>query len=320
MDVVWLAVLILMLGGWSLLDGFVIGTGMLLPRLSGTPAGRRRVLTGIGPFFLANEVWLIATIGILTGAFPVFETRLLSGCRSVVVLMLAAWIARDAAIWFRSRRPSDRWRDLWERVLAVACVCFALAFGLLIGNILEGLPGADQGSGFLDVVNPFTLLCGIATVLLFALHGATFVALRVPGEPAERATKLAAVLVRPALIAVALAAVVGAVSGGVRDAVGRPVPAIALVLLGLAVGALAARTAGKRPGRAFALTAVAAATPALVALAGTGSAVQESIGDADSLALLSGIALPVLPVLLLAQAWMWWTFRHPVGERSVVFF
>ncbi|GII80960.1 cytochrome c oxidase assembly protein [Sphaerisporangium rufum] len=319
MDVVWLTVLILMLGGWALLDGFVIGLGMLLPRLADDAAGRRLVLTGMGPFFLTNEVWLIAAAGVMTGAFPEFESRLLSGCRPIVIIMLAGWIAKDAATWFRSRRDSDRWRTTWERVLAVACACFAFAFGLLLGNITQGLPGAAAGSGFFDLFNPFTLLCGVATVLLFALHGAAFVAVRVPQAPGDQARRIAAALVRPALGAVALAVVAGAFSGDVRGAVSW-LPALAFLVAGLAAVVGAGRAVTARPGRAFALTAAGAVAPVLAALAGAAPAVLHGAADAASLSLFAGMALPVLPVMLLAQAWLWWTFRHPVGPRSPVFF
>ncbi|WP_433254635.1 cytochrome d ubiquinol oxidase subunit II [Streptosporangium sp. CA-135522] len=319
MDVVWLAVLTLLLGGWSVLDGFVLGLGMLLPRLGATPAERRLVLTGMGPFFLPNEVWLIAGAGVMTGAFPHFETDLFAGCWPVVVALLASWIARDAAVWFRSRRESDGWRTWWDRTLAVASLCFALAFGILIGNLVQGLPGPGERS-FLHLINPFTLLCGLSVMLLFALHGAVFVALRVTHAPGERAQEIATALVRPTLLAVALTVVVGAVSGQVRAALDLPVPALVLAVLGLVAVALAGQVLVKRPGRAFALTAVGAGMPGLVALIGGASALLEGAGDAASLTLFARMGLPVLPVILIAQAWSWWLFRHRVGERSVVFF
>ncbi|WP_214410555.1 cytochrome d ubiquinol oxidase subunit II [Sphaerisporangium fuscum] len=319
MDVLWLTVLVVILGGWSVLDGFVIGLGMLLPRLADGPVGRRLVLTGMGPFFLPNEVWLIAAAGVMTAAFPHFEANLLSGCWPIVIAMLASWIAKDAATWFRSRREPDQWRTFWDRTLAAACLCFALSFGLLVGNILEGLPGAG-GREFLRLFNPFTVLCALATALLFALHGASFVALRVPGAPAERARRLAAMLLRPALAALALAAVAGVLWSGVRDAVVWPVPALVLLVAGAAAVVLSGRAATARPGRAFALTAIGAATPVLVALTGLGATVLKGGTDAASLSAFASMAVPVLPVLLLAQAWLWWTFRHPVGDRSPVFF
>lgn len=313
MDVLWLLALGLLLGGWFALDGFSLGLGMLLPALGRDTAERRRVITAMAPFFLANEVWLVAFAGVLIAAFPAVEASLLTGFYPVVIALIVAWLARDASVWFRSRRPSSRWRRRWDGVLATASVAFAASAGVFLGNAAQGIP--DPGARP-NLLNPYAVACGATAVAVFALHGAAFVAVRTNGEPRERARRIARYLVLPVLglllIVVAGLAVIGA------DA---PLPALLLGGAGLSavvLAGLALRTG--RDGRAFAATTVAAASLPLTVGAGVAAGLLGGAADPVTLARLAVIALPVVPLVLAAQAWLWWVFRHRVDESSVIFF
>ena len=78
MELAWYALLGAFFAGYLVLGGYDYGVGLLLARRT-TPAGRRAALNAVGPFFLGNEVWLVAAVGILFGAFPTLEGELLSG-------------------------------------------------------------------------------------------------------------------------------------------------------------------------------------------------------------------------------------------------
>lgn len=110
MDILWLGVLALLLIGYFALEGFDIGLGMLLPVLGRTRRDRDRIVAAMAPFVLANEVWLVAAIGVLFGAFPSLEGRVLFGLYPVVVALLVSWILRDAGLWFRRRLDGPAWR------------------------------------------------------------------------------------------------------------------------------------------------------------------------------------------------------------------
>ncbi len=313
MDVLWLLILGLLLGGWFVLDGFSLGLGMLLPALGRGTAERRRVITAMAPFFLANEVWLIAFAGVLIAAFPTVEASLLTGFYPAVVALIVAWLVRDASVWFRSRRPSSRWRGRWDRVLAAASAGFAAAAGVFLGNAAQGIPQGNTGQNLLD---PYALLFGATVMAMFALHGAAFVAVRTTGESRERARRIARRLALPVLglllILVAGLAVAGA------DA---PLPAFLIGGMGLvatALGGLALRRG--RDGRVFAATAAAAASLPLMVGAGLAPGLLEGAADPVTLRRLAVIALPVVPLVLAAQAWLWWVFRRRVDERSAIFF
>lgn len=313
MDVVWLLAVGLLLGGWFALDGFSLGLGMLLPTLGRDTTERRRVITAMAPFFLANEVWLVAFAGVLIAAFPEVEASLLTGSYPIVVALIVAWLVRDASVWFRSRRPSRRWRARWDAVLSAASVAFPAAVGILVGSLAQGVPvgGARPGS-----LTPYAVACAATVVALFALHGAAFVAVRTTGEPRRRARRIARRLVLPVL-GLLLALVAGTVVAG-ADAL---LPAFMSGGAGLAALALGGLALGRgRDGRAFAATTVATASLPLMVGAGVASRLLAGAADPVTLGRLAVIALPVIPLVLAAQAWLWWVFRHRVDEHSVVFF
>ncbi|MEV0583970.1 cytochrome d ubiquinol oxidase subunit II [Nonomuraea sp. NPDC050310] len=193
--------------GYLVLGGADIGVGMLLPYLGRTSGERREVIAAIAPFFLGNEVWLVATAGVLTGLFPTGEGELLSGNYAVVVGLLAAWVVRDMGLWLRGRLSGATWRLVWDGAIVAGSWGLAISLGLLLGDALVGLGG------------PVALLPGLLVALLLAVHGLAFASLRLRGELRERASVLAgrsAGWRAYALTSAALAALVVIAGGAVR--------------------------------------------------------------------------------------------------------
>ncbi|PSL06676.1 cytochrome d ubiquinol oxidase subunit II [Haloactinopolyspora alba] len=321
MDTVWLLTLGVMVTGWFVLDGANLGLGMTMRAVGGDGVGRRLVLTALGPFLLAGEVWLVAAAGVLIGAFPGLEKDLLGAFYPLVVALVVTWILRDAGVWFRSRLPGDVWRDGWERVVVLAGGGFAFVWGLLLANVVQGVP-RDGGPGVETLVGPYSLLWGVTMVAVFAVHGAAFAALRLPDRLRTRAHGVAGragAVVPPLVLAVAAATPLA------RTQVARPVPAfavaaVATVAATLAVVLLRRGDVRHRPGRVYACTAVTAACAPIAVGVGTTPRLLEGAAGPRTLDLLAAIALPAVPVLIAVQAWMWWLFRRRVGEGSAVFF
>ncbi|MEV0381364.1 cytochrome d ubiquinol oxidase subunit II [Nonomuraea sp. NPDC050643] len=311
MDVVWLLVVGLLLAGWFGLDGFSIGAGMFMGALRQDPPARRRVIAAVGPFFLANEVWLIAFAGTLAVAFPDTEARLFTTLFPTVVVLIAAWLVRDMGMWFRSRRPGRRWQTRWEAIMAGASVVFAAAAGLFLGNAAQS-PG-EEG---IFVLNPYALLSALAVVALFLLHGAAFLAARATGELRERARQVAG---RVALPVVALLALLIATAPLVVDGV-TPI-ALLLGALGpvAAAGAWLALRKG-RDGLTFVATTVATVSVPFAAGALTAARLLQEVAEPSTLQRITIVLLPSLPLLIAAQAVLWWIHRHRLSERSVTFF
>ncbi|WP_406074912.1 cytochrome d ubiquinol oxidase subunit II [Micromonospora sp. NBC_01638] len=334
MDLAWYALLGLFFAGYLVLAGYDYGVGLLLAR-SGGPAGRREALTALGPFFLGNEVWLVAAMGILFGAFPVLEGELLSGCYPAVAGALVGVILVTAGVQLRSRPTDERIRARWDRVVMIGSALAALGWGVVLAALLQGVPLQADGhvAGVSHLATPFAAAAGLAMVTLVAVHGATFLTLRLSADAAAVVGRTARRLVPVALTAVALATIVGLLSSRVRDAVQRPAVAVLLpVLLAAALLAARAALAWRRPGWALVATGASLALP--VALVGAALwpyvlvsttdpsaslAVADAAASAPTLRLLGWLTLPLLPVLLGFQAMCWWVFRGRTDGRAPVY-
>ncbi|MGW4799914.1 cytochrome d ubiquinol oxidase subunit II, partial [Nonomuraea sp. NPDC004297] len=165
--------------GYLVLAGADIGVGMALPYLGRSGGERREVIAAIAPFFLGNEVWLVATAGVLAGLFPKLEGELLHGNYTVVVTLLLAWVVRDMGLWLRGRVPGPRWAAFWDGAIVAGSWGLALSWGTLLSHVLIGLQG------------PVALLPALVLAALFLTHGLSFASLRLRGSLRERAAVLA---------------------------------------------------------------------------------------------------------------------------------
>lgn len=328
----WVALLALLLFGYFVLEGFDFGLGMLLPLLGRDHAERQLVISAMGPFFLGNEVWLVGIAGFIAGVFPFLDGPLLAGLYPLIVILLVSWIVRDAGVWFRSRWPSALWRAFWDGTIVAGSVGLALNWGVIIGNLVQGLPVSADGTVRPDPVGLFNLpalLCGCALAALFTVHGATFVALRLEGHLRARARRLQREALPLALVLV-VAASVGLVPG-IHPFVNRSLllgVALAVPLL-LSIGSWVAL---RRPGLAFGCTAAAAGLPVLalgapfpvilVSNVGVrGLTVARVLAGTATLDVLRWFVLIVILVVLCYQAASWWAFgRRQASGRMPVFF
>lgn len=193
LEIAWYALLGLLLAGYFVLGGFDYGVQMLQPALGEGERGRRSMLGALGPFFLGNEVWLVAFAGVLFGAFPFLEGTLLSGLYPLITAIVLGIVIGNAAVQLRSRPVSAWARRIWDALVVIGGVVPAVAWGLVIGVLLGGVSLGAGGSFALvgsDLLTPFVLLCAGTTGVLFAAHGATFLALRARGRLAERAAEI----------------------------------------------------------------------------------------------------------------------------------
>jgi cytochrome bd ubiquinol oxidase subunit II len=180
----WFLLVGVLLVGYAILDGFDLGVGMLLPFAKGD-TNRRVLLNAIGPVWDGNEVWLVVGGGALFAAFPDVYATVFSGFYLPLMLLLAGLIFRAAAIEFRSKEPGRRWRAFWDGAFCAASVVIALLLGVALGNVVLGIPvDADKEytGGFFNLLNPYALFCGVATVTLFAMHGAIYLVMKTEGE------------------------------------------------------------------------------------------------------------------------------------------
>lgn len=184
LNIVWYVLFVIIISGYLILDGFDLGVGILHLSLAKTDHERRIILNSIGPIWDGNEVWLVVGGGVLFAAFPLVYASLFSGFYIAMMLILLVLILRTVAIEFRSKRPGRTWRTIWDATFALSSMLIALLFGVAFGNIISGVPlDAQQNiyTSFLGLLSPFTLLVGITTVAMMAMHGAIYLTMKVEG-------------------------------------------------------------------------------------------------------------------------------------------
>lgn len=204
---IWFAIWGVAWAVYFMLDGFDLGIGMLLPFLGKSESDRRIMINAMGPFWDGNEVWLLTAGGVTFAAFPRAYAVMFSGLYTPLMLLLFALIVRGVTFEFRGKIASPAWIRLWDRALVLGSFVPALLLGVAFANIFAGLPidgeGVFQGN-LLSLLGPYGLAGGVLFVLLFAVHGALWLATRSEGDLQARAVTAAKALYLPAAAAAVL--------------------------------------------------------------------------------------------------------------------
>jgi cytochrome d ubiquinol oxidase subunit II len=324
---VWFALIAVLWMGYFALEGFDFGVGMLMPVLARNETERRVVINTIGPVWDGNEVWVLVAGGATFAAFPEWYATLFSGFYLPLLLILLALIVRGVAFEYRAKRDDDRWRAQWDLAIVVGSLLPAVLWGVAFANIVRGVP-IDEDLEFtgslLTLLNPYGLLGGLTTLLLFLTHGAMFLALKTDGDIRHRARALAVRLgVATAAVAVVFLAWTQAETGSASSAVLFVVAALALV------AGIVAAYAG-REGWAFLgtfltiLLAVAGLFTALfpdvmpTTLAdGVSLTTSNAAATSYTLGIMTWVAVFFTPIVLLYQGWTYWVFRRRISVHHI---
>ncbi len=184
----WFVLLMFLLMGYAILDGFDLGVG-ILHLFSRDDAERRIVLNSIGPLWDGNEVWLVTFGGALFAAFPEAYATLLSAFYLPVMIVLLGLVGRAISLEFRSKSKAKIWRSYWDVSFFLSSFTVTFLFGVALGNVVRGIPlGADHeyAGNLLGLLNPFALSVGALAVAGAAMHGSIFLYLKTEGELAKR--------------------------------------------------------------------------------------------------------------------------------------
>lgn len=188
LNTVWFVLIGVLFTGYAMLDGFDLGVGAL-HLFTKKDEHRRILLNAIGPVWDGNEVWLVVGGGALFAAFPNVYATVFSGFYFAFILLLVALIFRAVAIEFRSKQPMRWWRQMWDVGFAGGSVLSGFLIGVAMGNIAWGIPLDERGEfagSFFDLLHPYSILLGVTTVALFAMHGAIYAAMKTEGELHEQ--------------------------------------------------------------------------------------------------------------------------------------
>ena len=324
---VWFCLIAVLWVGYFALEGFDFGVGMLLPVLGREERERRVLINTIGPVWDGNEVWVLVAGGATFAAFPEWYAPLFRGFYLPLLLILVALIVRGVAFEYRAKRDDAAWRARWDLAIFWGSLLPAVLWGVAFGNIVRGVPidaDLEYVGGFFNLLNPYALLGGLTTLLLFLTHGAMYVALKTDGPIRREARSLAT---RSGLAA-ALVAVVFLVWTQVDT--GSVASGVLFVLAALALLGGVAAAGSAREGWAFLGTfltialAVAGLFAALfpdvmpTSLAdGTSLTTTNAAATAYTLKIMTGVAVVFTPIVLVYQGWTYWVFRKRISVHHI---
>jgi cytochrome d ubiquinol oxidase subunit II len=199
LPVVWFGIIGFGVLMYVLMDGFVLGIGILAP-FADDEAQLDRMMSTAAPIWDGNETWLVLGGAGLLAAFPKAYAAMLSGLYLPVLLMLIALVLRGVSFEFRFKATTSK--RIWGVCFAVGSIAAAFAQGLMLGAIVEGMPlqGGKYLSGPFDWFSPFSMLTAIAVVFGYALLGSTWLIMKTDGALQD----IAFALTRP-LVAVVVA-------------------------------------------------------------------------------------------------------------------
>ncbi|QKG71152.1 cytochrome d ubiquinol oxidase subunit II [Erythrobacter mangrovi] len=324
---IWAFIIAFAVFAYVIMDGFDLGIGILFPFFE-VGDERDQAMNSIAPVWDGNETWLVLGGGGLFAAFPLAYAIILPATYPLIIAMLLGLVFRGVAFEFRWRDPGHR--AFWDFAFTAGSLVAALAQGMVLGALLQGIEVADRayaGSWF-DWLTPYTLLTGLGVVAGYALLGATWLIIKVEGRALDHAYRIA----RPAFVATLI--LLGAVSLYTPFLEGQywqrwftmpsflfasQVPLLTAILAYALMRALAKR-------RTYAPFLLALGL-FLLGMIGLGVSMwpyvvpdQVTIWDAaaperSQVFMLVGTAI-ILPVILAYTGWAYWVFRGKVGSEG----
>lgn len=327
----WFLLIAVLFIGFFFLEGYDFGVGMATRFVARDELERRVMINTIGPFWDANEVWLITAGGAMFAAFPNWYATLFSGFYIPLVVMLLLLIARGTAFEFRAKVPHPRWTETWDWAIFIPSLLVPFLWGVVFSSLVYGLPidsKMNMHGVFTSFVNPYTVLGGLLITLLCLYHGLVYLCLRTTDDLRERARALARKLFW-VLAAAAVAFVI--VTFFVTDLFDRrgawlyPIYALDVAALVLSFALLTK----KRDGWAFGVNAavILLTVSSLfiglfprVMISNISSAynltVYNSASGSYSLGVMTIVAFTLLPFVLGYSIWSYYVFRKRVSKKE----
>jgi cytochrome d ubiquinol oxidase subunit II len=324
---IWAFIIAFSVFVYIVMDGFDLGLGILFP-LFPAKADRDVIMNSVAPVWDGNETWLVLGGGGMMAAFPLAYAVLMPALYTPIIAMLLGLVFRGVAFEFRWR--TRRERNLWDVAFAGGSLLAALAQGVALGAILQGVhvEGRHYAGGWWDWLTPFSVLTGVALVIGYALLGATWLVMKTEGDLRERAYHLSWIFLIAMLGAIGLVSIVTPflhVQYTQRWFSWPNVILTAPVPIAVAgVGALLLRSlARKYDYQPFLLSLTLFA----LSYAGLGISMypyivpqsitiwQAASPENSQLFMLFGVAV-LIPLILGYTAWAYWVFRGKVNATS----
>jgi cytochrome d ubiquinol oxidase subunit II len=327
----WFVLIAVVFIGFFFLEGFDFGVGMSTRFLARNQTERSIMVNTIGPFWDANEVWLLTGGGAIFAAFPHWYATMFSGYYLPLFAVLLCLIGRGVSFEFRRKLNNSRWTNVWDWVIFLCSLLPPFLVGVLFTSMLKGMPiGNDMNmsAGFADYINIYSLWGGLTVTLLCLLHGLNFLTLKTEDEIRKRSAKLAKKLTFAVLAALVVFVGLSWFMTDIFEV--RMVPELILVGLIVVVYALTPYfIAKKQEGLAFTMTGLGLAFTVSAIFVGLFPRVMiSSINKAFnltvynaasgdySLKIMTIVVITVLPFVLAYTVWSYYIFRKRVSHKE----
>ena len=328
LNTLWFIFIAVLYTGFFVLEGFDFGVGLLLPFLGKNDLQRRSIINTIGPHWDGNEVWLITAGGATFAAFPNWYATLFSGFYLPLFLVLVGLIIRGVAFEFRGKDDNPRWRSLWDWCIFVGSLLPTILFPIAFANLVRGVPinaSMQYVGGFFNLLNPYALLAALVMIILFLLHGASFLSNKTTGEVEQRSKELARSLWLLVVLLLVIFIVTSFIVTNVRQHLG------ALTILLPVLGVLAILAAGYflrkgQYGWTFLMTCLTVAFVVFTIFSflyprvmvsslnpDWSLTIQNAASSQGTLRLMTTVTLIFLPIVLVYQAWTYRIFRKRIS-------
>lgn len=330
----WFLLVAILFVGFFFLEGFDFGVGMGTRVLAKNDHDRRVLINTIGPFWDANEVWLITAGGAVFAAFPHWYATMFSGYYIPFVFVLLALIIRGVAFEFRGKGRHMYWKKTWDWSIFLGSLMPPFLFGVLFTSMLKGMPIDEtmtMRAGFTDFVNLYSVAGGLTLVILCYLHGMMFLTLKTVGEVQERARKHAGRSAAAVFSALIVFVVLSVFNTDMYVVKGGWVAAITVATVVSYAAAFLFSLRG-RDGWAFILSGFGIASviasvfvamfPRVMvsSLSSLNDLTVYSASSGDySLRVMSIVAITLLPFVLGYQIWSYYVFRKRVTGKDLTY-
>ncbi|AIW19344.1 MULTISPECIES: cytochrome d ubiquinol oxidase subunit II [Vibrio] len=198
---IWWVLIGVLLVGFAVTDGFDMGVGALVPVIGKNDTERRVMINSIAPHWEGNQVWLVTAGGALFAAWPLVYATSFSGFYLAMILTLAALWLRPLGLSYRSKIEDTKWRQTWDICISISGFVPPIIFGVAFGNLLQGVPfqlteflmPTYHGS-FFGLLNPFALLCGLVSLFMILMQGATWLQMKTTDAVHARSRSVAQIM------------------------------------------------------------------------------------------------------------------------------
>ena len=327
LQTLWFILIAVLWIGFFFLEGFDFGVGMLLPFVGKKDEERRAIINTIGSVWDGNEVWLLTAGGATFAAFPHWYATMFSGFYLALFLLLVGLILRGISFEYRSKDGNRAWRNRFDWMIAIGSFMASLLLGAAFANLARGVP-IDENmiytGNLFTLLNPYGLLGGLTTVIVFLLHGANFLGLKLEGELRERVHVLSKKIYIAAVLITTLLLLATYFYTDISSKLGIN-PGITPIASYIALLVTIYFINRRMEGWAFIMTALHIVLTQVtfftlmfprVMISSTNPAYSLTIYNASSsqytLTVMSIVALIFVPIVLAYQGWTYYMFRKRI--------